>query len=111
MVGPWFRYYFRDASEIEQPDTKILCKAYFLRARARLARGQLSLAEADAKLAGTFAEPEQERQLAKFQREIVEARRSNKRLAKEVAKWCDKAMEKAKPDAFSVVEADLGDAG
>merc|ERR1719502_1264926 len=102
MMLPWCLFCCRRRSPPTLPDTNALCKAYFLRARARLARGKIALAEADSKKASAYAEPEQLRQLDQFQKEIAKARQSNKRLSKEVAKWCEKAMAKAKPDAFSV---------
>jgi len=108
MIVPWVLYYVRTgqkAALTEPSDAKTFCKAYFLRARARLAKGQLSLAEADAAVAEEFADSEQLRQLQQFRREVANTRRSNKRLSKEVAKWCDKAMAKARPDAFVVAEA------
>merc|ERR1740117_1809148 len=104
MILPWVRYCLRRRSPAAALDCSAFCKAYFLRARARLAHGKLSLAEADTKAAEAYADQEQLRQLEQFKREVTNARRANKRLVKEVAKWCDIAMAKAAPDAFSAKE-------
>merc|ERR1740117_2410980 len=47
MVVPWLRFWCRKQSEAEALDTSAWCKAYFLRARARFAQGQLALADSD----------------------------------------------------------------
>jgi len=88
----------------EEPRDVRLCTALFLRGKARVAQGRLKAAEADVSAAEARADGEaQLRDVARLRRELAEARRDNKRLAKEVAKWCDAAMAKASPDAFAAV--------
>ncbi|CAE8628521.1 unnamed protein product, partial [Polarella glacialis] len=93
---------------LERPSTAIkdsrLCTAHFLRGRARLVQGRVKAAEADFATAKAVADGAgQLSELRKLQREIAEVRRGNKRLAKEVARWCDAAMARAGPDAFAAV--------
>eukprot|EP00933_Yihiella_yeosuensis_P006771 TRINITY_DN111557_c0_g1_i1.p1 TRINITY_DN111557_c0_g1~~TRINITY_DN111557_c0_g1_i1.p1 ORF type:complete len:432 (+),score=102.48 TRINITY_DN111557_c0_g1_i1:42-1298(+) len=88
---------------VEAQDPR-LCTAHFLRGRARVFQGRLKAAEEELSLAKASAASDAQRsELQKLSREILEARRGNKRLAKEVAKWCEAAMARASPDAFVTV--------
>jgi len=79
-----------------------LCSAHFLRGRARVLQGRLKAAKANLAAAKAAAEePAQLRELAKLQQEISEARRGNRRLAREISRWCDAALETAGADAFA----------
>jgi len=89
---------------LDRPTTDArLCTAYFLRGKARVRQGRLSAAESDLQRATVSATEAQANDLQRLKSEIAEARKSNKRLAREVSKWCEAAMAKANPDAFAAV--------
>jgi len=86
-----------------------LTKAYYLRAKTRLARLKLEPARSDLREAKALEPPtamrgllaQLERELELAQREQV---RSNKHIAKEVAKWADQAMSQLDPSALAALE-------
>lgn len=93
-----------------------LAKAYFLRAKTRLARLKLDSARSDLREAKAL-EPvaamvgllqQLERDIEVAQREQV---RSNKHIAKEVAKWADKALSSLDSAGLAALELSAAGAG
>lgn len=85
-----------------------LTKAYYLRAKTRVSRGKFEPARADlAEARGLNPGEAQTRLLDQLGREILQAQkeqvRSNKRIAKEVAKWADQAMSNLTPEALEAI--------
>eukprot|EP00927_Polykrikos_kofoidii_P032486 TRINITY_DN27663_c0_g1_i2.p1 TRINITY_DN27663_c0_g1~~TRINITY_DN27663_c0_g1_i2.p1 ORF type:complete len:576 (+),score=130.64 TRINITY_DN27663_c0_g1_i2:114-1841(+) len=89
-----------------------LTKAYFMRSKTRLARMKLEQARSDVKEAKSL-EPaaamisllqQLERDIDSAQKEQV---RSNKKIAKEVAKWADKAMSGMNDTALAAMEGSV----
>lgn len=108
LAGLWLqsRSFQTPPRRTAEPTDARLCTALFLRGKARVAQGRLKAAETDAAVADSAADGEgQRKELLRLRREILEARRGNKRLAKEVSKWCDSAMSKASPEAFALAGA------
>jgi len=73
-----------------------LCKAYYLRARSRLARNKFEAARQDCQACWQLEAPDTSSLLRQLERDIEvqqqEFLRSNKKIAKEVAKWADSAF-------------------
>merc|ERR1719203_300838 len=101
------------AEKAEQQEQ--LAKAYYLRAKTRLARMKLEPARGDLREARALQPPaamlgvlqQLERDIEVAHKEQV---RSNKHIAKEVAKWADKAMSNLDASALAALEQRAGDA-
>jgi len=102
-----------DAEVAEQREQ--LTRAYYLRARTRLARSKLAPARNDlAEALALQPPPALESLLRQLERDLElaqrEQARSNRRLAKEVAKWADQAMSGLDAQALAALESGNGGA-
>lgn len=86
-----------------------LTKAYYLRAKTRLARTKLDLARGDLREARTLQpSPAMGALLQQLERDIEiaekESVRSNKKIAKEISKWADTALSTLDGSALAALE-------